>query len=104
VLGGATAGGVHWLRNKVRQPFRDVAEDAHESAAKAATLSETGASASLAGTALLAPPVSMVLALAVVGGSAVVASRAAGRRIPCIHCGEPIRPGALVCVHCKREQ
>ena len=22
----------------------------------------------------------------------------------CYHCGEPIRPGALVCIHCKREQ
>lgn len=104
ILGGATAAGVHWLRNKVRQPFRDFAEDAHESAGKAAALAEAGASASLAGSAVVAPPVAMVLALAVVGGSAAVAYRTASRRVSCVHCGEPIRPGALVCIHCKREQ
>lgn len=104
VLGGGTAAGVHWLRNKVRQPFRDLAEDTHESAGKVASLSEAGASAALSGTALLAPPVSMVLALALVGGSVAVARRADGKRVPCVHCAEPIRPGALVCVHCKREQ
>jgi hypothetical protein len=104
VLGGATAGGVHYLRTKVRQPFRDIAEDAHESAGKVASLSEAGASASLAGTALIAPPVSMVLALAVVGGSAAVAARAASKRVACVHCGEPIRPGAIVCPHCRRDQ
>jgi len=45
-----------------------------------------------------------VLALALVGGSVAVARKAEGRRVPCAHCGEPMRPGALVCVHCKREQ
>lgn len=104
VLGGATAAGVHWLRNKVRQPFRDFAEDTHESAGKVASLSEAGASAALSGSAMVVPPVSMALALALVGGSVVVARKANGRRQPCVHCGEPIRPGALVCVHCKREQ
>ena len=104
VLGAGTAAGVHWLRNKVRQPFRDFAEDTHESAGKVASLTEAGASASLAGTAVVVPPVSMALALVMVGGSAVVAKRAAARRVPCRHCGEPIRPGALVCLHCKAEQ
>lgn len=104
VLGGGTAAGVHWLRNKVRQPFRDIAEDTHESAGKVASLSEAGASAALSGSALLVPPVSMILALALVGGSAVVARRSEARRVACSHCGEPIRPGALVCLHCKREQ
>lgn len=104
LLGGATAAGVHWLRNKVRSPFRDFAEDAHEGAAKVASLSEAGASATLAGTAMIVPPVSMVLAVALVGGSAAMARRADSRRIACVHCGEPIRPGALVCLHCKREQ
>jgi hypothetical protein len=104
VLGGATAAGVHWIRNKVRQPFRDFAEDTHESAGKMASLSEAGASAALSGTAVVAPPLSMALALLTVGGSAAIAHRVARRRVPCAHCGEPIRPGALVCVHCKREQ
>jgi hypothetical protein len=104
VLGGGTAAGVHWLRNKVRQPFRDFAEDTHESVGKVASLSEAGASAALSGSALMVPPVSMVLALALVGGSVVVARRSEARRVACSHCGEPIRPGALVCVHCKRDQ
>jgi hypothetical protein len=104
VLGGGTAAGVHWLRNKVRQPFRDFAEDTHESAGKVASLTEAGASASLAGTALVVPPISMALALVLVGGSAVVARRSADRRVPCRVCGEPIRPGALVCIHCKADQ
>jgi hypothetical protein len=104
VLGGTTAAGVHWLRNKARQPFRDLAEDTHESAGKIASLTEAGASASLAGTAMVVPPVSMVLALALVGGSFAVARRSERRRVPCVHCGEPIRPGALVCIHCKKEQ
>lgn len=104
VLGGGTAAGVHWLRNKVRSPFRDFAEDAHEGAAKMASLSEAGASATLAGTAMVVPPISMVLAVALVGGSAAMARRGAARRISCVHCGEPIRPGALVCMHCHREQ
>ena len=104
VLGGGTAAGVHWLRNKVRQPFRDFAEDTHESVGKVASLSEAGASAALSGTAVVVPPLSMVLAFALVGGSVAVARKAEARRVPCAHCGEPIRPGALVCVHCKREQ
>lgn len=104
VLGGGTAAGVHWLRNKVRQPFRDFAEDTHESAGKVASLSEAGASAVLSGSAMVVPPVSLALALVLVGGSAVVAGRTAARRVPCRHCGEPIRPGALVCWHCKSEQ
>ncbi len=81
VLGGGTAAGVHWLRNKVRQPFRDFAEDTHESVGKLASLSEAGASAALSGSALMVPPVSMVLALALVGGSVVVARRSEARRV-----------------------
>ncbi len=104
VLGGGTAAGVHWLRNKVRQPFRDFAEDTHETAGKVASLSEAGASAALSGSAMLVPPVSMALALVLVGGSVVVARRAGSARVPCNHCGEPVRPGALVCPHCKRDQ
>jgi hypothetical protein len=104
VLGGGTAAGIHWLRNKARQPFREVAEDTHESVGKVASLSEAGASAALSGSALVVPPVSMILAVAFVGGSVLVARRSEARRVACSHCGEPIRPGALVCVHCKREQ
>jgi hypothetical protein len=104
VLGGGTAAGVHWLRNQVRRPFRDLAEDAHESVGKLASLGEAGASVTLAGTALMAPPLSILL-LAGFATSAVVAGRAANRRrAACIHCGEALRPGALVCPHCRRDQ
>jgi hypothetical protein len=104
VLGGGTAAGVHWVRNKVRRPFRDFAEDTHESAGKLASLSEAGVSAALSGTAMVVPPLSMVLAFSIVGGSVFAARRSAGRRVPCRLCGQPIRAGALVCIHCKREQ
>jgi hypothetical protein len=104
VLGGGTAAGVHWLRNQVRRPFRDLAEDAHESVGRFASLGEAGASAALSGTALLAPP----LAIFLLGGFAAtagVATRAVGRRrVACLHCGEPVRPGALVCPHCRKDQ
>jgi hypothetical protein len=104
VLGGGTAAGVHWIRNQVRRPFRDLAENAHESVGKVASLGEAGASATLAGTALVAPPLSIML----LGGFAAAGfftSRAVERRrMPCLHCGEPIRPGALVCPHCRKDQ
>ncbi|MGD9253037.1 MAG: DUF4126 family protein [Holophagae bacterium] len=103
VLGGGTAAGVHWIRNQVRVPFRDLAEDSHEVVGKLASVSEAGASATLAGTALVAPPLSMVL----LGGlvTAAVSTRRAvdGRRGACPYCGEAIRPGALVCPHCREE-
>lgn len=104
VLGGGTAAGVHWLRNQVRRPFRDLAEDAHESVGKLASLGEAGASATLAGTALMAPPLSMLL-LAGFAASGTVAMRAADRRrVDCVRCGQPIRPEALVCPHCGEDQ
>jgi len=104
LLGGGTAVGVNWLRNKVRQPFRDAAEHLHGGVGKAASLSEAGASATVAGTAVLAPPLSLLM----VGGFAVAAvsvSRSIdNRRKACIHCGEPIRTAAIVCPHCRRDQ
>lgn len=104
VLGGGTAGGVHWIRNQMRRPFRDLAEDTHESVGKVASLSEAGASAALSGTALVAPPLSMLL-FGALATSAVLTTRAANRRrVPCLHCGEAMRPGALVCPHCRRDQ
>ena len=104
VLGGGTAAGVHWLRNQVRRPFRDLAEDAHESVGKLASVSEAGASATLSGTALVAPPLS-ILALVGFVAASVFTIRVADRwRVVCVHCGESIRRGALVCPHCRRDQ
>ncbi len=104
VLGGGTAAAVHWLRNQVRKPYRDLAEDAHEGAGKLASVSEAGASATLASTALVAPPLSALAMVGFVGVAIVGVHAADNRRVPCSHCGEPIRPGALVCRHCRLEQ
>ena len=103
ILGGGTAAGVHWLRNQIRVPFRDLAEDTHETAGKLASIGEAGASATLAGTALVAPPLSALLLVGFVAVSVVTARTLDGRRIRCSHCGEQIRPGALVCPHCREE-
>lgn len=104
VLGAGTAAGIHWTRNKIRMPFRDAAEDLHEGAGKLASLSEAGVSATLSGTAVLAPPLSALMAVGL-GVGALVAARSVGhRRRPCVHCGEPIRPDALVCIHCGSDQ
>lgn len=104
ILGAGTAGGVHWLRNSIRRPFRDIAEDVHEGTGKVASIAEAGVSASLSGSAVLVPPLSLLLA-GVLGVSAVAVHRTIDRRrIACSSCGEPIRPGALVCPHCGADQ
>ena len=104
VLGGGTAAAVHWLRNQARKPFRDLAEDAHEAAGKLASVSEAGASATLSGTALVAPPLSALALVGFVTLSAVTIRVADRRRVVCVNCGEAIRSGALVCPHCRGEQ
>jgi hypothetical protein len=103
ILGGGTAAGVHWLRNQVRRPFRDLAEDTHESAGKLASVGEAGASAALSGTALVAPPLSALALAGFVAVSVVTMRTFEGRRVPCGQCGEPIRTGALVCPHCRAD-
>jgi hypothetical protein len=104
VLGGGTAAGVHWLRNQVRRPLRIGVEDLHEGVGKLASVSEAGASAAVAGTALVAPPLALLLLASMAAMALVLARAAAGRRSPCVHCGEPIRPGAMVCIHCGGDQ
>jgi hypothetical protein len=104
VLGGGTAAGVHWVRNQIRRPFRDLAEDLHGSVGRLVSLGEAGASATLAGSALVAPPLSVLLLTGFVAAAAGVSRTAGRRRAACLQCGEPIRPGALVCPHCRREQ
>jgi hypothetical protein len=103
VLGGGTAAGVHWLRNQVRKPFRDLAEDAHEAVGKFASVGEAGASATLAGTALVAPPLSIAALGGLVAVSAVVIRKTDALRAECGECGGEIRKGALVCPHCRAE-
>jgi hypothetical protein len=38
-----------------------------------------------------------------VAASMVTMRTVEGRRVPCEHCGGDIRPGALVCPHCRAE-
>jgi hypothetical protein len=104
ILGAGTAAGIHWTRNRIRLPFRDVAEDLHEGAGKAASVSEAGVSMALAGSAILAPPLSILLAVGLGLGAVATARSMDRRRVPCSNCGEPIRPGAIVCVHCGADQ
>ena len=104
VLGGGTAAGVHWLRNQVRRPFRIGVEDLHEGVGKLASVPEAGAPAAVAGTALVAPPLALLLLASLAAMALLLARAAAGRRSACVHCGESIRPGAMVCVHCGRDQ
>jgi hypothetical protein len=104
LLGGGTAVGVHWLRTSVRTPIRDAVEHLHEGVGKAASISEAGASAALAGSAVLVPPVSVLLLGGFVGVALVVGRAVGGRRVGCVHCGGRMRPGAVVCPHCGCDQ
>jgi hypothetical protein len=104
LLGGGTAVGVHWLRNQIRKPFRLAAEDVHESFGKAATLTEAGTSVAVAGSAMVVPPVSLLLMGGIAAAALVASGRINGRRVSCIHCGEPIRTNAVVCFHCGGDQ
>jgi len=102
LLGTGTAAAAHWMRNGVRRPIRDYVEDVHEGVSR--TASEAGVSAVVTGGAIVSPVVGLVL-LAVLAGAALMVARALDRRrVPCVHCAEPIRPGAVICVHCGREQ
>jgi len=103
LLGAGTAGGVHFIRNAIRRPFRTIAEDLHEGVGKVASVTEAGVSLSLAGSALVVPPLALGLAAGLAVAGIAVARTIGRRRVPCTACGQPIRPGALVCVHCGAE-
>ncbi len=104
VLGGGTAVAGHWLRNRIRRPFRDLVEAFHETPSRAASLSEAGVSATAATTAMIAPPLALLLLAATAGAAYAVARTLEARRLACVHCGQPIRPQAVVCPHCRRDQ
>ena len=103
LLGSTTATGVHFVRTKVRRPWRDTFETVHSSFGRVASVSEAGVSASLSGASVLAPPVAFVFA----GVGAFAAWgiwRFAGSRSPaCPQCGGTVHRDALVCPHCRAE-
>lgn len=104
LLGGATAGTVHFLRNRARRPLREHVEHLHTNLGRAASLGEAGVSAAAAVSAVIAPLVALTVLLAAVGCAFAIAHTLDRRRVACVHCGQPIRPDARVCFHCKRDQ
>lgn len=104
LLGGGTAAGVHWVRNRFRRPLRDHLEELHESVGKAASLGEVGVATAVSAASIVVPTVALAILALALAGSAWLGRRLEGRRRPCVHCGEPIRPRALVCKRCGREQ
>jgi len=103
ILGGGTAAGVHWLRNKIRSPFRDVAETAHSGLAKAASLTEATASTAFSAGAILAPPLALVLILFVGLAAFFLGRFFKPHRVPCPACGAMMKADAIVCPACGRE-
>jgi len=104
VLGSLTATGATWLRNKFRCPIRDHGEDLHDSIGKMASIGESGLVATLSSAFILVPVVGLVI-LGTTGASGWLLSRKLdSRRTPCVFCGQPVRPGALICPYCQKEQ
>jgi hypothetical protein len=103
LLGAGTATAGHWLRNQIRRPFRQTAESVHAGAARLASLGEVGASGALAGSAIVAPPLGLLVLFAVVGLGVAVLRIADGRRRGCPSCGGALQPQAIVCPHCGWE-
>jgi len=105
VLGGTTAAGVHFVRNKIRKPFREMSATV-ESVGKVASLGEGGLSALTSLAAVLMPVLSLVILAGAVGGGLMLAYGWSGREKTCANpaCGKPIPVKAEVCAHCRAEQ
>ena len=103
LLGGTTAAGVHWLGNRVRRPVRELSDGVHSGIGKAFSWGEVGLSAGVSLLAVLVPLLAVGLLLAGIGVAFTAAHWWSARRKPCVHCGQPIRPGATVCPHCRKE-
>jgi hypothetical protein len=103
LLGGATATGVHYLRNRVRRPVREITGGVHDGLGKIFSLGEAGFAGVVGLAAVLVPLAAGILLLGAGLAAAWFASRAAGWRVPCPKCGQPIRPGAAVCPSCRQD-
>jgi len=104
LLGGATAGGVHLLRSKLREPVREAADASHPTVWKAYSHGEVASTGAVTALAFVAPVLAPV---ALVGGLGLgwwVRSRLADRTRPCVICADPVRAGARVCPHCGADQ
>ena len=102
-LGGGTAAGVHWVRNQIRRPFREVAETLHGGAARFASLGEAGVSTVVASSAIIAPPVAIFALCAFALAGFGVSKKLGGRSAVCPTCGGRTYPDALACPTCGSE-
>ncbi len=102
-LGGGTAAGVHWVRNQIRRPFREVAETVHGGAARFASVGEAGISTMVASSAIVAPPVAIVALGAFALAGFGVSKKLKGRTAVCPSCGGRMYPDALACPSCGSE-
>lgn len=102
-LGGGTAAGIHWVRNQIRRPFREVAETLHDGAGRFASFGEAGVSTVVSSSAIVAPP----LAIFALGAFAVagfgVSRKLDGRSEKCAGCGGRMYSDALACPSCGAE-
>ena len=103
-LGGGTAAGVHWVRNQIRRPFREVAETMHGGAARFASVGEAGVSTMVASSAIVAPPVAIFALGAFALAGFGVSKKLGGRSAVCCKCGGRMYPDALACPSCGSEK
>ncbi len=99
-LGGGTAAGVHWVRNQIRRPFREVAETMHGGAARFASVGEAGVSTMVASSAIVAPPVAIFALGAFCLAGFGVSKKLRGRGAVCSSCGGAMYRDALACPTC----
>jgi len=99
-LGGGTAAGVHWVRNQIRRPFREVAETLHGGAARFASVGEAGVSTVVASSAIVAPPVAIFALGAFALAGLGVSRKLSGRNAVCPSCGGRMYRDALACPSC----
>jgi len=102
ILGGGTAAVVAVMRNKLRTPFRDVAEEAHSGFGKIASLGEAGVSTAFSAGAIIAPPLALGCVIILAGIAAIAVHHTDGRTAVCPFCGAKIYSDALVCPECRR--
>lgn len=102
-LGAVTASGTHWLRNRIRRPIRQLAEDIHPIVGKSFSWGETGASAMICAVAVLAPVLGVVVLAAALGGGWGVKRVVSGTPPTCPRCGGTVPRGAVACGHCQAD-
>ncbi len=104
LLGGATAGGVHLLRSKLRAPVREAADASHPTLWKAYSHGEVASTGAVTALAFLAPVLAPVALAGGLGLGWWVRGRILDRSTPCAACESPVRVGARICPDCGADQ